>query len=319
MRTKQILIASLLAFLCQIIVGQFWDPEDITGADTLSFETFYHPLLSIDTNTIGLWRIGEPLKPTINNAYDGVIVMITDTLNAYDTSTYSTFQVTIPHGEGGRCELVFWHWYETTIGKDGGFIEVSYNMGQTWHNIFNSPYPYYDDELTNFYSGSDLINDQYVGFSGSSGGWIKSYITWFGFAPDKKYTGNLNNTAEDYFDTTLVRFVFVSDSIQESLDGWAIDRIIAIYYKDWTGIDIPSSESEYLIFPNPVQDILSIETDEFYNRIIIYNIAGKELFMSDSYLERVNLSALPSGTYRLNLYMDNKLLYSSHITKLSEP
>jgi hypothetical protein len=319
MRAKQLFLIMVITVFCDFLNGQFLDPQDITGSDTLSFEINNHTLLTIDTNTIGIWQIGAPSKPIITGAYEGFRAMMTDTVNSYDTSLYSSFQVTIPHGQGGICELVFWHWYETTEGKDGGFVEVSYDMGETWSNIIGSNYPFSEYEVWDFYSQTDSIVNIGTGFSGSSGGWIKSFITWFGDIPYKSETNLLNEKDDNYFDTTLVRFVFISDSIKEELDGWAIDKIIAIYYKNWADIKYFSSGFECRLYPNPFQDIICVETNALFNSVSITDLTGRELFFSDSYLEELNLSAISPGTYWISFSLNNRLLFSSQITKASKP
>jgi hypothetical protein len=306
---KTIMLIITFLVISWIGYAQFLPPEDIAGGDTISFEEGMHPLISIDTSTIGLWQIGTPSKPTINSAYDGLRAMITDSLNAYDTSTISSFQLTLPHGKGGTCELVFWHWYETTEGKDGGKIEVSYDMGENWINVIDYNYPYGIYELDNIYSHIDSIENFGVGFSGSSNSWIKSTITWWGYAPDKE---------DDYFDTTLVRFVFYTDSNPETFDGWAIDRIIALYYKNYWAIENVVSNPAFILYPNPSQNFLHIEAKVYYDQVRITDMTGRDIFCLKEYISELDLSSLSPGIYKISFFIGSTLLFNSSILKISE-
>ena len=98
-------------------------------------------------------------------------------------------------------ELVFYHTFETELHRDGGFVEISADNGQSWsrldtHFVMN---PYND------YLNSDPT---FTGFSGSQIGYIKSVADLSSFQDQ----------------SILIRFVFISDC-ENKVDSWRIDDI----------------------------------------------------------------------------------------------
>jgi hypothetical protein len=77
---------------------------------------------------------------------------------------------------------------------------------------------------------------------------------------------------------------------------------IHIVTQDRTGVGCIHN-SNIIIYPNPMGDILHIDNAEAYNSYIIYDITGRKL-MSDSlapYHNSINTSSLEKGIYLLEL------------------
>ena len=86
--------------------------------------------------------------------------------------------------------------------------------------------------------------------------------------------------------------------------------------------DILPFNSTFQIYPNPVEDLLSIENETVESfQFSIIDILGKELLngYSDSPSTQINLSQLPAGTYILTTSSVDGALHSSQIiTKMRE-
>ncbi len=100
----------------------------------------------------------------------------------------------------------------------------------------------------------------------------------------------------------------------------AIDKHWAVYYYDNYNGDLhdknipattgsyscTSSREEYAIeevsiYPNPIQDILNINSKEDFEQIEIYNIVGQLYYSSTSNEKNISLKYLPKGTYIVKL------------------
>ena len=97
------------------------------------------------TNHNNIWQIGRPSKTVFTSAYSIPNAIVTDTILPYPINNHSSFIITIKDPQwfqGSPSELDFFHQYNTDSGKDGGYIDVSYNGGAKWKNIL------YDSILT---------------------------------------------------------------------------------------------------------------------------------------------------------------------------
>ncbi|MBI9062427.1 MAG: T9SS type A sorting domain-containing protein [Marinilabiliaceae bacterium] len=71
---------------------------------------------------------------------------------------------------------------------------------------------------------------------------------------------------------------------------------------------IPSAEAGKIltIYPNPVEDILYLESTQLIDRIIIYNGTGKQMLQQTGPVESVPVSHLQSGIYYLKVIMTQR-------------
>ena len=74
-------------------------------------------------------------------------------------------------------------------------------------------------------------------------------------------------------------------------------------------------ESEFLIFPNPVQNILTIQKSENLNidKITISDLTGKKVLEQNSNFSTVNVEKLQNGMYLLQLFSEGKYNTSKFI------
>ncbi|MCF8331449.1 MAG: T9SS type A sorting domain-containing protein, partial [Bacteroidales bacterium] len=105
----------------------------------------------------------------------------------------------------GVDSLVFWHYYDTENGSDGGYVQYL-NVSGNWSTLGQAN----DTTAVNWYT--DTLNGPEA-FSGNSGGWIRSAISID--------SSNVPTMAS----ITQFRFVFTSDGSGNGGDGWAIDDL----------------------------------------------------------------------------------------------
>lgn len=257
-----------------------------------------------------VWQIGIPQKTIFSESYSPPQAIVTDTLNPYPVNNYSTFEIsfneTIYHPIWILFE--FWHQYHTDLNKDGSYIEISIDNGNTWSNIINDTLinNWGNPQYQNFYKVEDTICGGIPAFSGLSGNWTKCQIQWGWIEP-----GLFENGI-----SPIIRFVFQSDSIQSGKDGWLIDDIL-IHAGDYEGIENIYSNSFYSnVFPNPVQGHGKISFQNDNNTITnihIYNSTGKLIKSNITTTNSFNIqsSEYPKGVYYYKLTQEKAKRYSS--------
>ncbi|NOX47501.1 MAG: T9SS type A sorting domain-containing protein [Chlorobi bacterium] len=251
------IILILLSFVTTFLIAQTSEYGDTLFIETITFEQNY-PFLELDTSNQNIWQIGEPGKVFFDTAYSKKNAIVTDTINPYPTNNSSHFDLLV--GAFNYNGLYPWnifvgvkHKYDTDTLKDGGYISVSYDNGNTWMNIINDtvydPSVGIEFENENLYQHSDTLYNGEPGFSGFSQEW---QTTWFAWHEIKIKSNELIG------DTMIIRFNFLSDSIEDNREGWMIDNI------DLYAIDLGGSVQEnensllFSVYPNPVNSLFRI-------------------------------------------------------------
>ena len=137
---------------------------------------------------------------------------------------------------------------------DGGYISVSYDYGETWYNIINDEswnyeiYPNsWDGANINLYNEDDVLYNGENGFSGNSEDWITTEFGWYYMPVNPPgFTTMLE-------DTTIIRFNFISDSVETNKEGWMIDHIRLISYLLMGSVD-DYQKVDFSISPNPIRE-----------------------------------------------------------------
>ncbi len=288
--------------------------------DTINFEEPGQGVIEIQIDTLdstNIWQIAVPNKLFLDSAYSFSHAIITDSLNYYPTNNESFFYLNFSNDYNftdGVFEIR--HKFDTDTLKDGGLIEMSCDSGATWMNIINEdhcPFGYslegcnltdwvnqlYQTPSTLYTNTDSLFNGDY-GFSGNSGGWV---TTWF---------GTVEYGLKSHSDNIMLRFKFVSDTINTNKEGWMIDDIR--FYQ----ISVPGSIDEQIapkfkIYPNPVSSSANIELEKIYNttEVLVYNALGN-LVKTHTYSNQRTVTFekenLPSGVYWLQLKGDSESL-----------
>ena len=278
---KNILLILAIIFLQLNIYGQY---GDTFNWDTITFEESLPWYFSNDTSSQNIWQIGTPQKAIFDSAWSAPNSIVTDTINNYPVNNHSWFEIKI----GAFNYLDWWypwsifmelnHKYDTDTLKDGGYITVSWDDGVTWENIIkDNVYQEMTPEganenLYNWYSDS-LYNGEF-GFSGNSAGWITTWYAWH-YLPVR---------AVELSDTMLVRFNFISDTIETNNEGWLIDDI-RLYSRDIQGVVEEHKNVHFSLYPNPINHTSTIEFKSFNHKVEleVFNNLGQRVFYRDYY------------------------------------
>lgn len=103
--------------------------------------------------------------------------------------------------------------------------------------------------------------------------------------------------------------------------GEGQDQLMDSIVLTGTGVDPASlcprdiEEAGVVLFPNPVQDVLNIQTTETISVVRIYNLAGQVIVQQQGNVNSVDVSVLPHGTYVVRITFDNGTVLSRVIVK----
>ena len=278
--------------------------------DTISFEEPYE-FLEINTSAQNIWQIGEPDKIFFDSAFSPTNAIVTDTQNFYPINNISYFDLKIGKFNYNRYYhydifIEIKHKFDTDTLKDGGFITVSYDKGSTWMNIIKDTVywgvtPFVEN--LNLYSLSDTLYNGEYGFSGHSNDWVTTWFTW-NFPPVK--------SRMDYIgDTMIIRFNFISDSIDNNREGWMIDNI-KLYSVDLGCGNDDIKPLEFTISPNPMNKSAIIELDDYSKiELSIFDIQGR-IVRQNNYINNqaivIDKDKLNSGIYFVKIRTDKNLI-----------
>ncbi|HTL83501.1 MAG TPA: T9SS type A sorting domain-containing protein [Bacteroidia bacterium] len=296
---KFLLIALLSNFifpLCifaQQQINVFCFASDLPNS-TLAFEdTGYYDRVLIDTVAYpgNIWQIGIPDKTILNSSNSTPFSIITDTVNPYPANNYSVFQLKIIDTAGTWWDIQVQLYYRMDSDSlhDGGMILTSQDNGLTWKNIQNdstvsvSPFPALSPDTISAL-GQPGISGRVPGLSSAYWGNLE-----FGMMDE-----NVNYQDAD---TVLIRFVFASDSITDSRDGWQIDDIYV--YSMCEAVPGYDASSLIDIFPNPsAGDLTFVNKGKTpIERVSIHDMSGREVFSGQITSANIDLGFLPNGIY----------------------
>ena len=74
-------------------------------------------------------------------------------------------------------------------------------------------------------------------------------------------------------------------------------RITQYHYSSITSVN-ESTENQLIIWPNPVEDVLHLETKDL-QQVEVFSLDGKRVMTDGSGLENINVSMLSNGCYLL--------------------
>jgi len=289
---------------------------DTTEVELITFESESTYFVQ-GTPTTNIWQVGQPSKTLFTEAYSGANAVTTDTLNPYPANNHSWFDLVLAiyDFDYPYVGIEFLQKLNTTKSNDGGYLTVSYDYGVTWINIIEDTIsfsewlktPSFPLETRNLYSKEDSLYNGEFGFSGESLGWEKVQFSWYTMMEKKGY----------WYDTMIVRFNFISDTIPENKDGWMIDNI-RLFWVDLGGsVHETSIVSNLDVFPNPVNELTVIRTknQQAIQKIEVFSINGQlvvtNIVQSNEY--HFHKNNLQPGIYFMKCTFGNA---SSEIIKL---
>jgi len=235
-----------MIFFISFGIGQtpriLYSPEQILYFT--SFENNYSFLRIDSTQSSNIWQVGKPRKLIFDSAYTQPFALVTDTVNPYPVNNRSSFEIKLKRPDTAFCwstmTLSFLHKYETDSLYDGGYIEISYDGGINWINVIEDTTLILKNLY--FYKKSDTINGGCAAFSGNSKKWNPISIIWERGSGIAQYT----------IDFVIIRFSFVSDSIDSGKSGWLIDELLLLVSNGCTGsINELSSKKNFKSLSEP--------------------------------------------------------------------
>lgn len=145
-------------------------------------------------------------------------------------------------------------------------------------------------------------------------------ITWDAVADAETYSLLING--EEYNDLTETSFVYETNEYglfeiylsTECASGPSNQSYIAVEIVDDDNV-IEEYENKFNIYPNPVNDILVIDTDEEIAEINIYNIVGISVFKADNIKHDINVSDFAEGVYFISIKTDKGEVVKRFIKK----
>lgn len=175
---------------------------------------------------------------------------------------------------------------DTDSLNDYGLIEFSPDNGGTWINVTDTAY----DQYIDWFEPKPIL-------TGQSNGWTYMHC-------------NLARLGEyftiDFRDTILLKFTFISDSIQDTLDGLAFDSFE--FCDGAEGIERNGyTRISSTVFPNPADQRIVIKfknrESASFNLNIYDGLANRVLEQIDITSDQVlvNIKSLNSGTYYFSL------------------
>ncbi len=262
--------------------------------------------IELDTSVSNQWQMATPSKPFFDTSYSAPNCILTDSVLSYSNSNLSSFQVPL-YWEGGgmmfNAGIRFWHKFESDSMLDGGSIEFSYDYGETWDNVYDHSelHPGFEFYHENLYGEGDTLMDGTHAFTGTSD-WTYTQLQWIWMYPLKV----------EIPDTFLLRFNFISDSIDTSKDGWMIDNISS-FYAIFGGLDENGTQSSIHLYPNPSRAITTVNysthNNESYSLSVI-NLNGQEVIRMDRLsgsTVSVDTKNLPKGMYEVQIHQEGNI------------
>jgi hypothetical protein len=309
-------LTTLITLLISVVLFNVNTFAQSVTLDSCNFETTC-PILNLDTSSSNIWEIGTPSKTIFDSAYSVTNALITDSLNYYPINNHSSF-ILIPTDNNGDVStdnmyLEFNYKIDSDTLLDGGYIEVSYDYGQSWYNVIDE-YQYNPFSLmffeTNLYQDYDTLYNGETGISGSTSEWKKGYIKWIWSAPIKSYT----------IDTLMIRFNFISDSIDNNKEGWMIDDL-TVSYEYLSSINSNNQNVKFKAYPSPAQNFINIELTEIRNfenvSIQLIDNLGKVVLSEPLQEQNTQLSVehLAKGIYQVLLLQADSIISKSKVVK----
>ena len=276
------------AYQATVKAGAYYDPVSMLQDD-----------MDVTTNWIES-GIGANAWAIANNTSCGSSSYY---INNFETESERIITLS-PITPNGVISLSFDHYFNTEKNYDGGLVEISNDAGASWTDLG----PYFN---TNGYNDYINNNIREPAFSGNSGGCITSTTV-----PLTAFPGTLQ-----------VRFRFLTD-VAISGDGWYIDTVsitdhaAAVIENMSQGdnktvsskhavlisqvLSVPDNEHvELSIYPNPTNGLVSIEGIEDLQTVKVFNISGQEVIYQETSELQLDMTALQSGVYFLELTTQN--------------
>ena len=284
-----------------------------TYIDTIDFSSPSPEVVIDQLNPKNCWQIGQPAKNFLDSAYSDSRAIMTDTAIPYPPNSFSSFTL---HFQlmGYQPTVSFFHRIHSTSGKDGGFVELSLDRGQSWIMLqdtsLNYPLPSisYGLSIWDLYRPTDSLPNGRIGLSGSDSGWTKTTILFPCMAIKTFWPAQL-------------RFTFVSDSVAERNDGWIIDQFVIDNSGGCSSIPEKNQGNHFQIYPNPNNTERAVLKAREYHQHYTVKILGQsgvvvdlQEFSAGREIELVT-GHIPSGHYLVLVTTESGFLGATQLIR----
>jgi hypothetical protein len=309
---RKILLGLAIPFLALGLNAQIRDYGDTIKTELITFDVESEMIFQA-TPTTSVFEIGHPQKSNFLGGIDDSNAMVTGAKESYPPNNHSWFDIGLDIWEWFPLfKFDFYYKLNTTHGKDGGYISISYDNRNSWQNIIlDSSYNFFSTPTSNdwfdnwaknknLYSVNDTLYNGEPGFSGDSLDWKNVQFAWVVSVPCG---------ARDWVDSVYVRFNFISDGEIEEKDGWLIDNL-SITAIDLGGNvhDVPL-RADLQLYPNPVKEtgLISSKSGKIIEKYELFDLQGRQIAQKPIHasafvFERSNLK---EGKYLLRCTMQN--------------
>ncbi len=229
--------------------SQYFDGPDNSGFGQIPY--------TIDSGANNIWQVGYPFKAAFEySPISGRNAIVTDTVKPYPPNNKSSFILKVPVFKPYGIYALQWvQRFDFDSTGDGGLVEYSIDTAKTWQSVFDNPYVY------NFYGfNTNNVGTLLSGQTGFAGKDTSVQDVWLCFGYSWLYNSKL--------DTLLIRFTFMSDSINNPRAGWMIDNIMSRITMIHTIKNVVMKD--YLkLYPNPSNGRVYIEAENLLEFHII--------------------------------------------------
>ncbi|MBK8700981.1 MAG: T9SS type A sorting domain-containing protein [Saprospiraceae bacterium] len=217
---------------------------------------------------------------------------------------------------GQNPALRFWHRFDTEIGADGGFLEISTDGGNVWQIIRDG---FIKNGYNNDLSYSTFAIPALRGFTGSTNGeFIDSYLDlspWKGQSVIVRFRFGSNETGSSaavlkgwFIDDVEVMDLLVYDTEacianSDNANGSCseIKRIVIDSEGTVASEDI-NKLTNYTVYPNPANDYVVVDmvTDKGTDVVVSVVSASGSTMMTDSFRANEGRTVHSLSTHQLN-------------------
>lgn len=316
MKKHLLVFVIFFIFLPEYFSQSLYNDDNLITSDSCNFSDCANLVHIPDSSS---WQIGNSDKPFFSDTNATITALMTDTSQTYKINDSSFFDLNFDssHISPSYYNLLveFDHKLETDTLLDGGYITVSFDSGAIWYNVseFKATGGFFDNNIyfeffdENLYTENDTLNSGIPAYTGTFD-WTHSAFQMIQFP--------IKLASQDHL---LIRFNFVSDSIDTNKDGWIIENIKTSIVKITGNVNNESlSSSQLKTYPNPVsKGYVTVELTDLQSKkakqIYLVDYHGKlikrfNFSSSSSSIKQLDVSGIPSGTYYLSAVGDKGVL-----------
>ena len=300
---KKAIILGILTCIVAVLNAQFTVYHLTSFEDDWSFIEFDPPEGNI-------WQVGTPSKEFLDSAYSRPYALMTDTANLLYEPGEHSFILKLERPWWGNCLsfwiVIFYQKYSFDSLNSGGYVEVSYDHGETWANFVFDDYTGTNASSVNMYDETDtLINGEPA---------ISSVYTWGVYATDIGHILEYPDIIDIY--SVWLKFTYINLSTNNPHEGWLIDNLyfFAHVYEEYIDVKEINTFNLTTVYPNPASNTITIEIEDQGNkhyRCEIFNMQGKLLDEFDDICTdklEFNISGYSKGQYIYKLSEKNRVL-----------